>query len=127
MKPLRILIVEDDLMIGPLFAEMLEELGHLVCAIETNTAMAVAAAARCHPDLMIVDIGLGDDDGAAAVREILRAGYVPHVFVTGDVMRDWALEPEAIFIRKPFRAPDIQAAIQRALALRALPEDTAIT
>ena len=27
MKPLRILVVEDDVMIGPLLAEMLEDLG----------------------------------------------------------------------------------------------------
>lgn len=126
MKPIRILVVEDDLMIGPLFAEMLEELGHIVCAIETNAAMAVASAARLKPDLMIVDIRLGDEDGEAAVHEILRAGFVPHVFVTGDIIHGDARDPGAIFIQKPFRASDIEAAIARALARRANPEDLAL-
>ena len=77
MKALRILVVEDDAMIGGLLAETLEDLGHVVCAVETNAANAVAAAARHHPDLMIVDVGLGEASGIAAVKEILRSGFVP--------------------------------------------------
>jgi DNA-binding response OmpR family regulator len=44
MKALRILVVEDDVMIGGLLAETLEDLGHVVCGVETNAANAVAAA-----------------------------------------------------------------------------------
>ena len=94
MKALRILVVEDDVMIGGLLAETLEDLGHVVCAVETNAANAVAAAARHHPDLMIVDVGLGEASGVAAVKEILRSGFVPHVFATGDALRDLSLGPE---------------------------------
>jgi CheY-like chemotaxis protein len=116
MNALRILVVEDDLMIGELLAETLEDLGHTVCAVETRAASAVAAAARYHPDLMIVDVGLGEASGIAAVKEILRAGFVPHVFVTGDALRDLLLGPDAVLIQKPFREPDIVKAIHRALA-----------
>ena len=45
MKALRTLVVEDDAMIGELLAEALEGLGHTVCAVESNVADAVAAAA----------------------------------------------------------------------------------
>ena len=44
MKPLRILVVEDDLMIGPLLAEMLEDLGHVVCAVEVDAAVLTSQA-----------------------------------------------------------------------------------
>ena len=115
MKALRILVVEDDVMIGGLLAETLEDLGHVVCAVETNAANAVAAAARHHPDLMIVDVGLGEASGVAAVKEILRSGFVPHVFATGDALRDLSLGPNAVLIQKPFRGPDIVHAIERAL------------
>jgi CheY-like chemotaxis protein len=118
MKALRILVVEDDVMIGGLLAETLEDLGHTVCAVETRAANAVAAAARHHPDLMIVDVGLGEASGIAAVNEILRAGFVPHVFVTGDALRDLSLGPDAVLIQKPFREPDIVQAIERALAAK---------
>jgi two-component system, response regulator PdtaR len=115
MKPLRVLIVEDDLTIGPLLAETLEQLGHVVCALEVDAVAAVSAARRCHPDLMIVDIGLGEASGIAAVEQILKEGFVPHVFVTGDGLRGLPLGPEAVLIQKPYRSSDLVAAIARAI------------
>jgi two-component system, response regulator PdtaR len=117
MKALRTLIVEDDAMIGGLLAETLEGLGHGVSAVENNVDNAVAAASRCRPDLMIVDVGLGEASGIAAVNEILRSGFVPYVFVTGDAVRGAPLGPDAVLIRKPFRVSDLDVAIQRALAI----------
>ena len=115
MNPLCILVVEDDRVIGPLLAEILEDLGHFVCAVEVDAAKAVAAAARFHPDLMIVDVGLGEVSGVAAVREILRDGFVPHVFVTGDLVRNLSLGPDAVLLQKPYRGSDLVAAIARAV------------
>jgi DNA-binding NtrC family response regulator len=60
MNALRTLVVEDDAIIGGLLAETLEGLGHMVCAVESNVANAAAAASRWRPDLMIVDVGLGE-------------------------------------------------------------------
>ncbi len=102
-------------MIGPLLAEVLEDLGHVVVAVEVDADAAVAAARNCQPDLMIVDIGLGERSGVAAVREIIRDGHVPHVFVTGDILGNLALGPNAVLIQKPYRRPDLVAAIERAI------------
>lgn len=117
MKAQRTLVVEDDAMIGGLLAETLEGLGHTVCAVETDVAKAVAAASHWRPDLMIVDVGLGEASGITAVKEILRNGFVPHVFVTGDALRGNWLGPDTVLIRKPFRVSDLDQAIQRALAM----------
>jgi DNA-binding response OmpR family regulator len=119
MKALRVLVVEDDTMIGMLLADVLAEMGHDVCAIEATEADAVAAAVRCKPDLMIVDARLGDGSGVSAVEEILRAGFVPHVFVSGETSSVQALRPDAVVIQKPFREPDLARAIQRALGATA--------
>jgi two-component system, response regulator PdtaR len=116
MKALRTLVVEDDVMIGELLAETLEGLGHTVCAVERNVADAVAAASHWRPDLMIVDVGLGEASGIAAVKEILRGEFVPHVFVTGDTVRGMTLGAEAVLIQKPFRVSDLERAIERALS-----------
>ncbi len=83
--PLRILVVEDDALIGMLLGDMLEVMGHQVCAIEATEAGAVAAAAQWAPDLMIVDVNLYEGNGISAVDQILVKGFVPHVFVTGDL------------------------------------------
>ena len=111
MKAQRTLVVEDDAIIGGLLAETLEGLGHTVCAVERNLANAVAAASNLRPDLMIVDVGLGKASGIAAVNEILRSGFVPHVFVTGDAVRGMPLGPDTVLIRKPFRVSDLDQAI----------------
>jgi DNA-binding response OmpR family regulator len=115
MKALRVLLVEDDAMLGTLLAEMLEELGHDVCAIAASEAAAVTAAARHRPDLMIVDARLGAGSGVSAVEEILRTGFVPHLLMSGNISRVQALRPGAVILQKPFQQGDLARAIQRAL------------
>lgn len=116
MTALRVLVVEDEAIIGMLLAALLGEMGHAVCAVVTTEAAAVAAAARERPDLMIVDAGLGRGSGIRAVAEILRAGFVPHVFVSGDTLSDEALDARAVVVLKPFTEPELAAAIARAIA-----------
>jgi DNA-binding response OmpR family regulator len=116
MTALRVLVVEDDALIGMLLAEMLAGMGHDVCAIEATEADAVTAAARCRPDLMIVDVRLGDGSGVDAVDEIHRSGPVPHIFVSGDVSRVKAMRPSAVMIQKPYREIDLARVIRCALS-----------
>ncbi len=109
MTPLRVIVAEDDAVIGMLLAETLEGLGYDVCAVEATEAGAVAAAARCRPDLMIVDVHLASGTGPAAVRAITCAGPVPHVFVTGGGPQ--AVASGAVVLTKPFREADLIRAI----------------
>lgn len=118
-RSLRILIVEDDLAIGPLLAEVLNDLGHTVCAIETNANAAVTAARFYCPDLMIVDVKLGGSSGVSAVREIQGEGIVPHVFVTGDALQGLPIGSGAVLLQKPYRPSDLITAIEAALAATA--------
>jgi CheY-like chemotaxis protein len=118
MTALRVLVVEDDALIGALLAEMLEGMGHDVCAVEATEADAVTAAARCHPDLMIVDVRLGEGSGVAAVDAIHRTGPVPHVFVSADISGLQVLRPDAAVIQKPYREADLARVIRCALGAR---------
>jgi len=115
MKALRVLVVEDDMITGVLLGELLEQMGYDVCAIESTEADAVTAAVQYRPDLMIVDVQLGDGSGVSAVEEILRAGPVSYVFVSGDLAGIQALRPGTVVLRKPYRVPDLAQAIQRAI------------
>jgi DNA-binding NtrC family response regulator len=124
LTALRVLVVEDDALIGMLLAEMLAGMGHNVCAIEATEADAVTAAARWRPDLMIVDVRLGDGSGVDAVTEIHRTGPVPHVFVSGDITAVKALRPNAVMIQKPYRESDLARVIQRALDAPVLAKET---
>src|SRR5579859_2223292 len=115
MAPLRILVVEDEVTIGMLLAEVLVGMGYDVCAVEATEEDAVAAAARCGPDLMIVDAWLDEGSGISAIAEILRSGPMPHLFVSGDTARVRAVRPDAVVIQKPFREMELARAIQRVL------------
>ena len=114
MKALSVLVVEDDSIVGMLLGELLELMGYDVCAIEATEAGAVAAAVRCSPDLMIVDVQLSNGSGISAVEEILRTRAIPYVFVSGDISRVQASRPGAVLMRKPYRESDLVQAIQSA-------------
>jgi CheY-like chemotaxis protein len=116
MKPLRILVVEDEGIVAFLLAQILESMGHEVCGIETDKAGAIAAAKRCKPDLMIVDDRLGRDSGLTVIETILLDGSMPHVFVSGDVSRIRSSRPLAVVLEKPFFEADLEQAIWRALS-----------
>lgn len=116
MTKLRILVVEDDALIGMLLADMLEEMGYSVCEVVGTQNDAVASAARCKPDLMIVDAQLREGSGMAAVDDITRTGFVPHVFVSGDIAGVLAVKPSATVLAKPFSEAGLERAIQLARA-----------
>jgi two-component system, response regulator PdtaR len=115
MKALRVLIVEDDALIAMLLAQLLAGMGHDICATADTETAAVIAANQHRPDLMIVDAGLGRGSGVAAVEEILRAGPLAHVFISGDARRVQTLRPGAVVVRKPFRQAELDRAIEIAL------------
>jgi CheY-like chemotaxis protein len=120
MRSLRVLIVEDDALIGLLLTELLVEMGHVVCQTATTEAEAIGAAHRQRPDLIIADGRLRSGDGVSAVTEILRQGPVPHIFVSGDPAGIVARRPNAIVLRKPFRQSAFANAIENAFKAVAL-------
>jgi CheY-like chemotaxis protein len=116
MKALRVLVIEDDALIAMLLSELLAGMGHDVCATAATEADAVIAATRHRPDLMIVDARLGGGSGVSAVEEILRAGPVAHLFISGDAEKVQTRQPDAVVVRKPFREAELARAIDTALA-----------
>jgi CheY-like chemotaxis protein len=116
MISLRVLIIEDNTLVSMMLSAMLAGMGHHVCASATSEAQAVNAAIRYRPDLMIVDAALGQGgSGISAVEEILCAGPVAHVFVSGDPGTIQARRPGAVVVRKPFREAELVSAIEIAL------------
>lgn len=115
MKPLRVLVIEDETVIALLFAEVITEMGHEVCASAATEADAIAAAERCQPELIIADVRLREGSGIVAVNNILQSGFVPHLFVSGDVVERKSLNPSAGILQKPFYETQLVRAIERAI------------
>lgn len=121
MKALKILVVEDNALVAELLAELLVELGHEVCAVETTEDGAVASAARHKPDLMIIDVRLGLGSGIGAMDTITRTDPMPHVFVSGDITKIRQLHPNAVALQKPYAEATLVAAMERAMVANSDP------
>lgn len=115
MKELRIQVAEDDAIIAMFLTDLLETMGHKVCEITVTEAGTVAAALLHHPDLMIVDEGLREGSGIAAMEEVTMTWPVPHIFATGDCYRVLKAKPAAIVLQKPYSGPALLRAIERAM------------
>ncbi|CAH2601935.1 Response regulator [Rhodovastum atsumiense] len=84
---LRILLVEDDLLVSTTEEELLGEMGHQVIARATNAREALEAAARDCPDVALVDIRLADgDSGLDVARALLSRFQVRSIFVSGSLL-----------------------------------------
>ncbi len=116
VKAARVLVIEDDSDIATLLSEVLSEIGCMVCGIEATEADAVAAAVRLKPDLLIVDAHLRGGSGVAAVAQILKLGFIPHLFVSGNISSVTEHRPDAAVLQKPFRVPELARAVRHALA-----------
>jgi CheY-like chemotaxis protein len=79
---LRILVVEDELMIRMLLEDMLGELGHTVAAAAARIDEALEAAKTAKVDLAILDVNLNGEP-ISPVADVLVARGVPFVFATG--------------------------------------------
>jgi DNA-binding response OmpR family regulator len=118
--PMQVLIVEDDDRIREVLRLALEDEGYQV-AEAADTPSALEQARTAMPDLMMVDLMLGEVDGYTCIREVRRFSDIPIVIVsarsdTHDIVA--GLEAGADdYVTKPFQIKEITARL-RALRRR---------
>jgi response regulator NasT len=81
-EPLRILIVEDETMVGMGLRAQLSKLGHTVVGHAANAPEARAMYKEKLPDLVFMDIRLGDADGLELARELLKERRTPMIVLS---------------------------------------------
>ena len=82
---LKVLIVEDELLLAMDLESELEQLGHSVVGIAADAAQAIAIASAQAPDLALVDVNLRDGaSGPQIASELFASHKVFVVFVTGN-------------------------------------------
>ncbi len=69
-KPQRVLIVEDDTLVGMGLRADLEKLGHAVIGQASNAQEAIAAYMEHQPTLVLLDIRLNATDGLALAGQL---------------------------------------------------------
>ncbi len=82
---MKILIIEDDLILALSTEMMLKKLGHNEVYKATTGEEAVEIAKEKDPDLLLVDIQLGPGiSGVEAVKQIQNKRNVPALYITGN-------------------------------------------
>ena len=118
---MKALVVEDDREIRSLMQSSLSVEGF---AVQTAVSISEASAILQHdpPDVVILDLGLPDGDGAQLVREIRRRSSIPIVIVSArhqEAQKIQVLDEGADdYLTKPFSVGELLARIRVALRHR---------
>jgi len=116
----QILVVEDQRAVAGALQMRLRGLGYAVMAIAKDGPEAIEKASELQPDLILMDIKLGEGmDGIEAAEQIRANCDIPVVFVSAYVdqkLLDRARHTRpAGFINKPFTTKDLLTTIDLAL------------
>ena len=113
-----VLVIEDDLRIRESVARGLVASGHVV-RTEASGAAALAAAVEWRPDVVVLDLGLPDIDGADVLRMLRGVSAVPVIVATA---RDDESEIVRVldggaddYVVKPYSAAHLEARIRAVL------------
>jgi 1,2-diacylglycerol 3-beta-glucosyltransferase len=120
MSKARILVVEDEWLVGHHIKLILEDMGYTVVGLAGSGDEALRLAAEHLPELVLMDISLeGDMDGIEAARCVGQQFAMPVVFLTA------FSDPQALglaeaanlygFIMKPFEVLELRSVIENAL------------
>jgi two-component system LytT family response regulator len=123
--PLRIVVVDDEMLARQVLKEHLQTRGDLQIVAEcANGFEAVKAITELQPDLVLLDIQMPKLDGFEVLELVGR--QVPVIFVTAyDEFAVRAFEIHAIdYLLKPFSAERINDAVDRARARLRSPQSS---
>ena len=116
LEGLRVLVVEDEMMIALLIEDMLSEYGCRAVETAGRLGHALDAARTQQVDLAILDLNLGGEP-AYPVAEVLAERGIPFVFTTGygveGIAPAWRERPT---IAKPFKPDQLVRSMRDALA-----------
>jgi two-component system KDP operon response regulator KdpE len=115
----RILLVDDDVSIQRAVAPLLRSRGYEVDVVGTGLEATASAVADQAPDLIVLDLGLPDLEGAEVCVRIRKQSKVPIIILSarsGEADKVAALDIGADdYMTKPFGAEELLARIRVAL------------
>jgi PAS domain S-box-containing protein len=120
MVQVRVLVIEDEVIVARTIASQLNQLGYIVTGTASSGQVAINKASETQPEIVLMDVVLkGDMDGITAAKYIRENLNIPVIYLTayGDnntLERAKVTQPFG-YIVKPFTIKDLQIAIEIAL------------
>ena len=121
MSDVKILIVEDEIIVALEIQLRLISMGFKVCGIAPTGEKAILLAGTTSPDIVLMDIKLkGKMTGIEAAKAIKDAYSVPSIFITAfsneSVIEQIKTTLAFEYLLKPFQEADLVEAIERTLS-----------
>lgn len=116
---MRILIVEDEILIAEDLRMNVQRMGHEVVGVAAQGSEAVQKAIATHPDVVLMDVRLqGPMDGIEAARRIRSHSDIPIIYVTAhaSVLASLEKDHRSTRLGKPFSPAQLEAAINSIIA-----------
>jgi CheY-like chemotaxis protein len=113
-KQAKLLVVEDDVLICMLLADMLGEIGYTVAAEAASIDEALEATRKTDFDLAILDADL-EGRSVSPVADALVARDIGFVFVTGYDDHGLFAYRDRPTLKKPFQIDGLKGMLQGAL------------
>ncbi|MGA2497708.1 MAG: response regulator [Tepidisphaeraceae bacterium] len=128
-KTFRVLIVEDESLVGMMLRQMLDRMGHTVLGQAANAVEAAELYRRHNPDLVLMDIRLAGSDGLEVARTLLEERPCPVVVVSAYSDKELIARAAAVgvfgYLVKPVNERELEAQIE--VALRRFADQQAAT
>jgi CheY-like chemotaxis protein len=120
MASLKILIVEDELLIAHHLSRKLEKFGYLVVDIVSSGEDALASLQHNQPDLVLMDIVIqGNIDGIETASQIYQLYDIPVIYLTAYADNETLERAEKTgaygYLLKPFKEQALNATIKMAM------------
>jgi two-component system chemotaxis response regulator CheY len=115
---LKIVVVDDSLIIRKNIAKMLERMNHKIVAEAKNGQEAIVCCNKLTPDLITMDITMPDMDGIEAVKEIIKKNAEAKIImVTSHGQEEMVMAAiragASGYVLKPVNAEKLTQAIKR--------------
>ncbi|MBL7825466.1 MAG: response regulator [Saprospiraceae bacterium] len=128
---LKILIVEDEMLIGAKISLFLTELGYEVTGLLPRAEEALLHVQENLPDIAVLDVRLkGEMDGIALAELLQKQHNIPVIFLTAnsddDTFRRAKATRPLAFLAKPFRKTELQRAIELTISRMELEANPAL-
>ncbi len=113
----KILVVEDEELIGQDIKFLLEDLGYEVPDLVPSGEEAISRAGETHADLVLMDIMLeGDIDGIEAAQKINKDFGIPVIYLTAyknqEILERAKLTEPYAYIVKPFEERELRTNVE---------------
>ena len=130
--PIKILVIEDEMIIAAKISMQLSNFGYEVTGILPRGEEAFQHIEENKPDIILLDINLkGKLDGIETALQIQKLANIPIIYLTANsdesTFNRAKITKPAAFISKPFKQLDLQRAIELTISRMAGTETGAIT